>query len=87
MLADEPTANLDHVTGKSILRLMKAINREFRTTFVFSTHDPRVMQLADRLVHIEDGEIRRLGVRTHDKRLLYAAERARGGDRDEAGDG
>jgi len=75
VLADEPTANLDHVTGKSILRLMKAINREFRTTFVFSTHDPRVMELADRLVHIEDGEIRRLGVRTRDQRLLYAAER------------
>ena len=75
VLADEPTANLDHTTGKSILRLMKAINRRYQTTFVFSTHDPRVMQLADRLVHIEDGEIRRLGVRTHDKRLLYAAER------------
>ena len=83
VLADEPTANLDHVTGKSILRLMKAINREFRTTFVFSTHDPRVMQLADRLVHIEDGEIRRLGVRTRDKRLLYAAERAQDADGDD----
>lgn len=76
VLADEPTANLDHVTGKSILRLMKSINRKFGTTFVFSTHDPRVMALADRLVHIEDGEITRLGVRTRDKGLLYAAERA-----------
>src|SRR6185312_8320924 len=76
VLADEPTANLDHVTGKSILRLMKGINRKFGTTFVFSTHDPRLMELADRLVHIEDGEITRLGVRTLDKRLLYAAERA-----------
>jgi putative ABC transport system ATP-binding protein len=76
VLADEPTANLDHVTGKSILRLMKSINRKFGTTFVFSTHDPRVMALADRLVHIDDGEITRLGVRTPDKRLIYAAERA-----------
>lgn len=83
VLADEPTANLDHATGNSILRLMKSINRKFRTTFVFSTHDPRVMALADRLVHIEDGEITRLGVRTHDKRLLYAAERAQGEDRDD----
>jgi putative ABC transport system ATP-binding protein len=77
VLADEPTANLDHATGKSILRLMKSINRKLRTTFVFSTHDPRVMALADRLVHIEDGEITRLGVRTPDKGLLYAAERHR----------
>ena len=75
VLADEPTANLDHATGKSILRLMKSINRQYKTTFVFSTHDPRVMKLADRLVHIEDGEITRLGVRTQDRRLLYAAER------------
>lgn len=76
VLADEPTANLDHKTGAEVLRLMKRINRSFRTTFVFSTHDPRVMKLADRLVHIEDGEITRLGLRTPDKRLLYAAERA-----------
>jgi putative ABC transport system ATP-binding protein len=42
---------------------------------VFSTHDPRVMQLADRLVHIEDGRIIRLGLRTAGNKLLYAAER------------
>jgi putative ABC transport system ATP-binding protein len=75
VLADEPTANLDHATGLSILRLMKKINRESKTTFVFSTHDPRVMALADRLVHLEDGEITRLGVRTPDRGVLYAAER------------
>jgi putative ABC transport system ATP-binding protein len=82
VLADEPTANLDHVTGKSILRLMKSINRKFGTTFVFSTHDARVLQLADRLVHIEDGEITRLGVRTNDRGVLYAAtrEEQRNGD-------
>src|SRR6478609_12032546 len=57
VLADEPTANLDHKTGDGILELMKQINRELKTTFVFSTHDKRVMTLADRLVRIEDGEI------------------------------
>ena len=75
VLADEPTANLDHKTGSAILRLMKAINRKFGTTFVFSTHDPRVMELADRLVQLEDGHITHLGVRTRDSGVVYARER------------
>jgi putative ABC transport system ATP-binding protein len=58
VLADEPTANLDHKTGTSILELMQAINRDKGTTFIFSTHDPKVMEMADRVVHIEDGELR-----------------------------
>lgn len=66
VLADEPTANLDRKTGESILRLMKKINRESGTTFVFSTHDRRVMNMADRLVRIEDGEIKALGMRKED---------------------
>lgn len=57
VLADEPTANLDHVTGDGILVLMKRINRELGTTFIFSTHDRRVMAMADKLIRIEDGEI------------------------------
>jgi len=57
ILADEPTANLDHKTGGEILQLMKEINDEFRTTFIFSTHDARVMEMANRVVHIEDGKI------------------------------
>jgi putative ABC transport system ATP-binding protein len=64
VLADEPTANLDHRTGEGILDLMKEINRSTGTTFVFSTHDRKVMAKADRLVRIEDGEIRMLGVRS-----------------------
>jgi putative ABC transport system ATP-binding protein len=64
VLADEPTANLDHKTGEGILELMKDINRRFNTTFIFSTHDKKVMSKADRLVRIEDGKIRLLGVRT-----------------------
>ncbi len=63
VLADEPTANLDHETGSEILRLMKAINRKYKTTFVFSTHDDRVIAAADRLVRIEDGRVIGLGVR------------------------
>lgn len=57
ILADEPTANLDHKTGEGILQLMKEINRSSHTTFIFSTHDTRVMAVADRLVHIEDGQL------------------------------
>ena len=67
VLADEPTANLDHKTGEEILKLMKQINRAFNTTFIFSTHDKRVIAKADRLVRIEDGEITTLGVRREDK--------------------
>ena len=63
VLADEPTANLDHRTGESILLLMKDINRTLKTTFVFSTHDRKVMAKADRLVRIEDGRIKSLAVR------------------------
>ena len=62
VLADEPTANLDHATGEGILRLMKEINREYKTTFIFSTHDRRVMAMADRVVRIEDGRLMTPGV-------------------------
>jgi putative ABC transport system ATP-binding protein len=57
VLADEPTANLDHKTGEEVLALMKGINREAGVTFIFSTHDPKVMALADRVVHMSDGEL------------------------------
>jgi len=59
VLADEPTANLDQKTGASILELMRLVNRIQKTTFVFSTHDQAVMRLAHRVVHIQDGEIKR----------------------------
>jgi putative ABC transport system ATP-binding protein len=57
VLADEPTANLDTVTGETILDLMRALNREQGTTFIFSTHDQRVMAHARRLVTLVDGRI------------------------------
>lgn len=55
VLADEPTANLDSATSEQIINLMLTLNRERGVTFLFSTHDPRVMQHARRVVHIEDG--------------------------------
>ena len=57
VLADEPTANLDSKTGESILALMKKINEIEKTTFIFSTHDFRVMEMADRVVSIADGHL------------------------------
>jgi putative ABC transport system ATP-binding protein len=67
VIADEPTANLDHDTGEGILALMKRINQFFNTTFIFSTHDERVIARADRLVRIEDGRVSMLGVRVEDE--------------------
>ena len=58
VLADEPTANLDSATGREIVELMRRLNRERATTFVFSTHDPRIMSAADRVVEISDGRLR-----------------------------
>ncbi len=55
VLADEPTANLDRDTAMSILRLMKKIRDEFGTTFVFSTHDDRIIGEAEFIYRIEDG--------------------------------
>jgi putative ABC transport system ATP-binding protein len=55
VLADEPTANLDTGTGGAIIDLMKSINETQGTTFIFSTHDARVMKHADRVIRLEDG--------------------------------
>jgi putative ABC transport system ATP-binding protein len=57
VLADEPTANLDSVASAALLDVMERLNREHGTTFVFSTHDPRVMERARRLITLVDGEI------------------------------
>jgi putative ABC transport system ATP-binding protein len=57
VLADEPTANLDSVTGQNILDLMKELNRTEKTTFIFSTHDARVMEHASQIVQLADGKI------------------------------
>jgi putative ABC transport system ATP-binding protein len=57
ILADEPTANLDSQTGAQLLDLMKAMNEKTGVTFIFSTHDPMVMERARRLVLLRDGQI------------------------------
>ena len=75
VLADEPTANLDHKTGEEILLLMKKINRAFNTTFIFSTHDKRVIAKADRLIRVDDGEVSALGVRSDAKWSLARQRR------------
>ncbi|HJU24938.1 MAG TPA: ABC transporter ATP-binding protein [Casimicrobiaceae bacterium] len=55
VLADEPTANLDSDTGASIVELMRRVQAESRTTFVFATHDPQLMSQADEIFAIRDG--------------------------------
>lgn len=57
VLADEPTANLDSKTGEDILKLMLEMNQKTKTTFIFSTHDPMVMNYARRLIKLHDGRI------------------------------
>ncbi|MBL8965867.1 MAG: ABC transporter ATP-binding protein [Spirochaetaceae bacterium] len=57
VLADEPTANLDSATGIRIVELMRKINEEDKTTFIFSTHDAHIMREARRVVNILDGRI------------------------------
>jgi putative ABC transport system ATP-binding protein len=57
ILADEPTANLDSKTGIALLDLMKELNEKHNMTFVFSTHDDKIMTRAGRLIHMMDGEI------------------------------
>jgi putative ABC transport system ATP-binding protein len=57
VLADEPTANLDSKTGGTIIDLMREMNRRDGTTFIFSTHDPKVMAHASAIVRLEDGRV------------------------------
>ena len=57
VLADEPTANLDTQTAEQLLRSMRELNETHRTTFVFASHDPRVVAAAGRLIQMEDGRI------------------------------
>jgi putative ABC transport system ATP-binding protein len=57
VLADEPTANLDSATGESIIELMKKMNKEFGTTFIFSTHDQKIVDIADHVIQLRDGVV------------------------------
>ncbi|MCO5123229.1 MAG: ABC transporter ATP-binding protein [Rhizobacter sp.] len=57
VLADEPTANLDSDNATALLDIMHCLSREEKTTFLFSTHDPRVMERAERIITLRDGRI------------------------------
>jgi putative ABC transport system ATP-binding protein len=57
VLADEPTANLDSETAFALIELMEKLNQEHETTFLFSTHDPRVMKRAKRVIYLLDGRV------------------------------
>lgn len=57
VLADEPSANLDATNSHHILQTMKKLNRELNTTFIFATHDEKVMQYLDRIIHLQDGKV------------------------------
>jgi putative ABC transport system ATP-binding protein len=57
ILADEPTANLDSTSAGNLLEIMEQLNQKEKTTFIFSTHDPRVVQKARRVITLEDGRI------------------------------
>jgi len=57
VLADEPTANLDSKTGAEIIELMRRLQRRYHISFVFSSHDPKVLEAADDAIHIRDGRI------------------------------
>ncbi|MDI3548557.1 MAG: putative transport system ATP-binding protein [Halanaerobiales bacterium] len=59
VLADEPTANLDSKTSDEVLEIMVRMNQQLGTTFIFSTHDPQVMEYAGRLIEIRDGKVSR----------------------------
>lgn len=57
VLADEPTANLDSITGENIISLMKKLNQSKNITFVFSTHDPKLLEFSSRNIYMADGKL------------------------------
>ncbi|MGC8754841.1 MAG: ABC transporter ATP-binding protein [Thermosulfidibacteraceae bacterium] len=57
ILADEPTANLDGATGSMVMDLMLEVKNKLGTTIIYSTHDPRVMEKADRIIRLSDGKV------------------------------
>ena len=67
LLADEPSANLDAENSHHILQMMKKLNLELKTTFLFSTHDEKVMRYLDRIIHLEDGKVVKDEIIQHEK--------------------
>ena len=60
VLADEPTANLDKKTANMVINLMKQMRDEFKTTFIFSTHDPRIVDNVEITFALDDGTLQKL---------------------------
>jgi putative ABC transport system ATP-binding protein len=58
VIADEPTANLDSGTGEKVLNLMRKLNNEEKTTFIFSTHNPEIWEMANHVIFLHDGTIK-----------------------------
>jgi len=77
VLADEPTANLDAENSHNILQTMERLNRELGTTFIFATHDPKVMQYLRRKITLVDGRV--TADEATDGRVAAAASSATGG--------
>ena len=57
ILADEPTANLDSENSHHIMQIMKKLNKDYDTSFIFATHDEKIMGYLNRIIHIEDGKV------------------------------
>lgn len=68
VLADEPTANLDHATARQVLELMKKMRDTFGTTFIFSTHDPKIVGEAETVYTLEDGSLADVQARGEERR-------------------
>jgi len=75
LLADEPTGNLDGATGRRVLELLTELRRREGTTLVLVTHDPAVGALADRLIHLRDGQIEREEIPARAAAPVHAGER------------
>src|SRR6202046_857117 len=70
ILADEPTANLDSASAIALLDVMEHLNQKTGTTFIFSTHDPQVMERAHRLIRLRDGQITRDDTRSRQEAVV-----------------
>lgn len=75
LLADEPTANLDAENAHKIMEILKNLNKDYQTTFIFSTHDEKVMQYLERKIHLRDGQVEK-DLITHSKTINYEAHTA-----------
>ncbi len=78
ILADEPTANLDTENGRQVMELMQRLNRETNTTFIFATHDPRVVPFARRVIELRDGRVAENHKDPMEPRDSFAAEMRQG---------